>query len=136
MLKRIVLLSAFLSTKAQAFDFHLKDGGLFNIDESYVEWRKYEAYRNSLTPGKDDWQWTAESHNTVSIYKRFYWDTNFHLSMDSSQVRYGGLEYYMGLKIMPYLSAIKYHHSVHCFDVDCGRFPVEDSYGFRLYFKH
>lgn len=127
---------ALLSTEiAWGYNLGLKDGSFIAIDEAYIEWRKYEAYRNPLTPEKDDWQWKAEFHQTVSFYKRLYWDTNFHMSMDTSQIRYGGLEYYMGLKIMPWLHAVKYHHSEHCFDVDCGKFPVEDSYGVRLYYK-
>lgn len=132
----LVFFSLMDSTIAWGYNLGLSDGSFLSVDESYAEFRKYESYRNTMTPGKDDWEWTTEWHNTVSIYKRVFWDSNFHMSMDSSQIRYAGLEYYLGVKIMPYLQAIKYHHSAHCLDTNCGRFPVEDSYGFRVYFKH
>lgn len=137
MLKALIcILAMFDSTIAWGFDLGLSKGSFLAVDESYIEWRKYEAYRNPYLPEKDDWQWVGEIHNTVSAWKRLYWQTNIHMSMDESQIKYGGLEYYLGVKIMPYLQAIKYHHSEHCFDKDCpSRFPVEDSYGFRLYFK-
>lgn len=131
----IALLAIFNTDIAWGWDLGLTKGKFLDVDESYMEWRKYEDWRNPNTPDKHDWDWTAEFHNTVSLWKRLYWDTNFHMSMDSSQIRWVGLEYYMGIRIMPWLHVIKYHHSQHCTDMDCGKWPVEDSYGARLYFK-
>ncbi len=137
-MRSLLLALAFLiATPAWGYNLNLgiRDGSFLDVDESYVEWRKYETWRNTNTPEKEDWDWTAEWHTTLSLWKRFYWDTNYHMSMDSSQIRWVGLEYYMGLRIMPWLHAVKYHHSEHCADMNCGRFPVEDSYGVRVYFK-
>lgn len=131
----IIALVLFSADIAWGLDLQLSKGKFFDVDESYIEWRKYDSYRNLNTPGKKDWDWTAEFHNTVSVWKRFYWDTNFHMSMDTTQIRYVGFEYYMGLKVMPYLHLIKYHHSQHCTDMDCGTWPVEDSYGMRVIIK-
>lgn len=131
----LVLMTIMDSTIAWGYNLGLKGGSFLSIDESYAEWRKYDSYRNINTPGKEDWDWTAEWHTTVSFWEKLYWNTNFHMSMDSTQIRYGGLEYYMGLKIRPWLHAVKYHHSQHCFDKECGVWPVEDSYGVRIYWK-
>ncbi len=133
-----ILIACFLffnASKANAWNLGLSKSKAFNLDESYVEWRKYENWRNLNTPGKDDWDWTAEFHNTVSLWNRLYWKSNYHMSMDSTQIRYVGLEYYLGLKLTNWMHAIKYHHSQHCADLDCGQWPVEDSYGARLIFK-
>lgn len=132
----VIALAILTSDIVWGYNLGLKDGSFLSVDESYIEWREYESYRNPYMPDKYDWQWTGEFHNTVSIWKLLYWKTNVHMSMDETQIRYGGLEYYLGFKIMSYLHIVKFHHSQHCFDKQCvGKFPVEDGFGARVYFK-
>lgn len=134
----IILLATLDSTIAWGFNLQLDMKEPLKVEEMYVEYRKYEAYRNTYyPPEKDDWTHTGEFHYTVSVLNRLYWQNNFHMSMDSTpQVRHGGWEYYMGLRIFKSFHLVKYHHSEHVFEDKFNRkFPVEDSYGVRVYFK-
>jgi len=123
---------------AESYYGYLNKGSFLRVEELFVEYRKYEVYRNPYyPPEKNDWTHTGEFHWTVSILNRLYWENNFHMSMDETpQVRHGGWEYYMGFRVFNWLHAIKYHHSEHVFeDKFMRKFPVEDSYGIRIYFK-
>jgi len=136
----ITSMAVLFSLPANAYDLDLEgfySGNWLSVDESYIEYRKYEAYRNPYVPD-ENWNFRGEFHNKFSAYKLVYWDVNLHMSMDESQIRYAGLEYYLGVKVTPWLDAIKYHHSEHVLEKEIPgnkRFPVEDSYGFRIYFK-
>lgn len=130
------------SSTALGYNLNLKSlesGDFLSVEEMYVEYKKYEAYRNPYyPPDKSDWTHKAEFHWTVNIGNRLYWKNNFHISMDQTpQVRHGGWEYYLGMKIFSWLDAVKYHHSEHVFEdkFKDKKFPVEDSYGVRVYFK-
>lgn len=137
----MLIMCLIYSSAASAYDLDLEGfskGNWLKVDESYVEYRKYEAYRNPYLPDEKGWDFRGEFHNTFSAFNRLYWDTNLHMSMDESQIRYVGLEYYLGLRVFDWLHAVKYHHSEHVLDEpapDNRKFPVEDSYGVRVYFK-
>src|ERR1043165_8333037 len=108
----IIALTISASQTASAYDLDLEGfskGNWINLDEMYIEWRKYESYRNAYLPDEKQWNFRGEFHNRMSMYERLYWDTNLHMSMDESQIRYVGLEYYVGFKWFPWLHAIKYH---------------------------
>ena len=140
-MKRLFLAIIFLiNSKAYSFDLGLDEHySPFKVDEMYIEYRKYQTLRDPYYPPEKDneWDWTSEFHWKVSTFKRLYWDNNFQIRMDQSQIRHGGWEYYLGVKTFDWLDIIKYHHSQHCFECenDKRRFPVEDSYGVRVYFK-
>lgn len=117
---------------------YINKGDFLKVEELFVEYRKYEAYRNPYyPPGKDDWTHTGEFNWTVSAFNRLYWDNKFHMSMDlTPQVRHAGWEYYLGFRVFNWFHLVKYHHSEHVMeDKFLHKFPVEDSYGFRIYFK-
>lgn len=136
-----IALAILISTPAKAYDLSLTEfynGSWLNVDESYIEYRKYEHYRNPYLPDVDNWNFRGEFHNKFSLYSRLYWDTNLHMSMAGDQMRYAGLEYYIGFKIFSWFDLINYHHSEHSLDKvspNNDKFPVEDSIGFRIYFK-
>lgn len=143
MLRKVVALLMFLgSCRVYAGDYSLMlndfyTGDFLKLDEMYLETRKYDTFRNPYIPNEKHWNFISEFHNNMSFYKKIYWNTNLHMSMDEAQIRYVGLEYTMGAKVLPWMHIIKYHHSTHVLEVEKGNkaFPVEDSYGFRVYFK-
>jgi hypothetical protein len=116
----------------------INKGEFLQVEQMYIEYKKYEAWRNPYYPvGKNDWTHGAEFAWTIGIFKRIYWDNVFHISMDETpQVRHGGWEYYLGLRVFDWLSVGRYHHSEHVFEDKFDRkFPVEDSYFVRVYLK-
>jgi hypothetical protein len=137
MLKRVIgTLLLLTGTIAQSTELHLLDGKFLNVDESFIEYRKYEDYRNPYITNVTDWDFTGHFHNTYSIYKIIFWQTDLHLSATKEQVRYAGLEYYLGIHILPWLDAGRYHDSEHNMDHSSEfKYPVEDSYFIRVYFK-
>ena len=142
MFKKLALIGAIFSSNI-AWGYELNLDGFYNgdwlkVDESYVEYRKYQDYRNAYIPNQKDWDFTGHFHTTYSAYKYVFWQTDLHLNATTSQVMYGGLEYYLGVHAMPWLDVFKYHLSEHVFDhaaFDKEHFPLEDSYGVRVYFK-
>lgn len=140
MFKSLLVIFSFIAAPAIADNYYsyVKKGDFLKVEELFIEYRKYEAYRNPYyPPGKNDWTHTGEFHWTVSVFERLYWDNTFHISMDTTpQVRHGGWEYYTGFKVFPWFHVIKYHHSEHSFEQkQSHKFPIEDSYGIRIYFK-
>jgi hypothetical protein len=117
---------------------HLYSGDFLKVEEMYIETKKYDTYRNAYLPEEKKWNFSTEFHNNLSIFEKGYLNTNLHMSMDESQIRYAGLQYTLGAKLLPWLHAVKYHHSSHVLEKDVPGnkvFPVEDSYGIRIYFK-
>lgn len=139
--RAIFILGCVFGSEAKAYDLNLDslyNGDFLKVDQMYLEFRKYEDYRNAYLPDAKGWQFRGEFHNNLSAFSVLFWNTNLHLSMDRSQIRYVGLEYYLGLHLTPWADAIKYHHSEHVLEQEVPgnkKFPVEDSYGFRIYFK-
>lgn len=132
------LLAGFLfPTQGLAYTLGLTpESPLFGVEEAYIEHRQIEHWRNPYYPGKDDWLSTSEFHMTFHVLERLYLDNNFHISMEPGQIRHGGWEYWLGLRVHPNIHLVKHHHSEHTFDRETKpRFPVEDSYGVRVYFK-
>lgn len=122
--------------KAETFIQVLEDP--LKVDEMFVEYRKVQGLRDPYYSKEQNSNWTqvGEFHLQLSALRRVYWNNNFHLRMDQSQVRHVGWEYTMGAKVTDWFHIIKYHHSQHCTEcVRPERFPVEDSYGVRVYFK-
>ena len=135
MLNKIIIVSALIASPAMAYEIE-KPASWLNIDESYVEYRKFQDYRNPYIPEEKNWDFMGNFHNTYSLFKVIYWDTDLHLAANHSQVLYGGLEYRLGIHITDNLDVFKYHASDHIFDhTETNKFPVQDSYGIRVYFK-
>jgi len=126
------------STNLYAWDLGLSKREPVSIKEMYIEYRDIETWRNPYYDGKTDWKFTSDFQSTVEIYELLYHTNKFHFSMDDTQIRHAGWEYYAGLKVTNWLKVFKYHHSEHMLEqvpTDGKRkFPVEDSYGFRVDF--
>ena len=122
---------------AKAIDYKLVEDNWLKVEESYVEYRKYKDYRNSYVSDEKRWDFTGHFNTTYTAFTRIFWQTDLHLNATKDQVLYGGLEYRLGIHVMPYLDIFKYHLSEHVFDRKgtSDKFPVEDSYGLRVYFK-
>lgn len=107
-----------------------------SVDKFYIEYRNYTALRDPYFPGKEDWKRRGEFHfNLGLLNSRIYMENNLHLTMDSTQVREAGWEYTVGVRTFKWLDIVKYHHSRHSLEaVQSQRFPVEDSYGVRIFF--
>lgn len=138
--KQIVLAAVCaFSSPAKAWDLSvdsLYQGDWLKLNEMYVEYRKFEDYNNPYMPEQNNWQFTGEFHNKVNAFNLIFWDTNLHLSMADNRVRYVGLEYYLGAHLTPWLDVLRFHHSQHVLEQTSNvHFPLEDSYGFRVYFK-
>ena len=135
----VSVLGCVFGSEAKSADLSLNSlyqGDWLKLDEMYVEYRKFETYKNPYMPDQKDWQFTGEFHNKMSAFNLVYWDTNLHLSAANDRIRYVGLEYELGAHVLPWLDTFKYHHSQHMLEETTEiHFPLEDSYGFRVYFK-
>jgi len=140
MFKFLIVILCWFSTPvfAESYYGYVKKGDFLKVEEMYMEYRKIEAWRNPYyPPEKDDWQFTNEFNWTVSMWDHLFWENKIHMSMDCCQIRHAGWQYYLGYRVFDWFSVIKYHHSEHVLENKYERrFPVEDSYGFRIYFKH
>lgn len=128
----LIIFSTFANAEESMFKKPLQ------IQDVWVEYREIQFLRDPYYPDEKDQEWTrsAEFHWNTTILKYMYWDNNFHFRMDESQVRHVGWEYYLGLHVTDWMDVVKYHHSQHCAECQMERrFPVEDSYGVRFYFK-
>ena len=109
------------------------------VTESYFEYRQYEncpsysILRDPYAPEyTEDWQF--EIRNATKLDSRFlFWENTFHFRTAQGKVRHVGLEYYIGLHVLSFIDVFKYHHSQHVTEVDRSKFPLEDSYGVRLF---
>lgn len=88
--------------------------------------------------------WTEEKefHSYVGINwnvgaGRFFWNNTAYFYGDDHKVAEIGWEYDLGFDITEWLDVRWSHHSQHWADVESqngSRFPVTDSYGFRIKF--
>lgn len=109
-------------------------GSVFKLEAMDFEHRKIEALRDPYFPNKDDWNNSTNFHFRIGLLKAFYWDNVIHMEMDQSQVRAGGWEWTMGLRVFSWMDVVKYHHSRHVMEESRQmKFPVEDSYGIKIY---
>lgn len=134
MIKR-VLFTLFLisSSAAQAFD-NKYTTNMIDIEKLSVEHKWYDTNRDPYFPDKTDWETKTGLYWNVRLY-RIFWDNNVHMSMDSSQVRTVGWQYVIGFHVTTWFDLVKDHHSRHVLEgVQNDKFPVEDSYGFRINF--
>lgn len=132
------LLLLLFSTNLYAYDLGLSKREPVTIKEMYIEYRDIQNWRNPYYGAKDDWKFTSEFQSTVEVYELLYHTNKFHFSMDRSQIRHAGWEYYLGFRLTKWLRIFKYHHSEHMLEQEPEQvgniFPVEDSYGVRIDF--
>jgi hypothetical protein len=135
-----VILGALIAFTAEAkplFDQNDTSYRLFKVEEFSIEHLQYEAYRDPYHPdyGQTDWNFKDNINFKISLLGSIYWQNRLHMSMDKidHQIKDAGWEHTLGIEIFRWLDIVKYHHSRHVLEESRPyRFPVEDSYGFKI----
>jgi hypothetical protein len=131
-----------ISTNTLASEFKF-----FELRETYMNYKQFkEGARNPLI---EDAGQNTELDRELSLFLNtnvlhyMYWDNQVYSLVDrdketgkTGQFRLVGWNFKYGLRITSFLYAEYEHFSKHLLDAKYSqyRFPVEDSYGVRLYF--
>lgn len=86
-----------------------------------------------------EWGTEARLDWNISIYHYLFWKNQLHTSSigSSGAVKTVGWQWTAGIRLLPELDVIAYHHSQHIMDEEsqvAQRFPVENGYGFTVHF--
>lgn len=136
MIKKILVWLVAVSA-APAYASKLGNFRLLNVDQMYLEYKKYKIVRDPYFPS-DEYKFRDGGVfvNDLRIAEYLYWHNRLHFDSDeyTNQIKHVGWEYEYGVDLGR-VQAGMYHHSRHCTECQEGqKFPVEDAYIMRLHF--
>lgn len=134
---RAILLFLALFTPSSAFAGKLNNLRLLDVDQMYVEYKRYKSVRDPYFP-EDKYQFRDGGAfvNDLRLLEYLYWHNRLHFDSDAytNQIKHVGWEYEWGVDFGR-AQVGYYHHSRHCTECQDGqRFPVEDAGILRLHF--
>lgn len=134
--KYLILIMSVLAS-SQAFAKTFSNFRLLDIDQMYVEYKRYKAVRDPyFDSDKYSFRDGGVFVNDLRLLEYLYWHNKLHFDEDAytNQIKHVGWEYEAGVDFGR-VQAGAYHHSRHCTECAEGqKFPVEDAYIMRFHF--
>lgn len=88
--------------------------------------------RDYFFPDESYWDYQLDLHWDVG-FKRFFWDNIIEAKTRNDRFRDVSWKFDTGFKIIPELDFIYTHRSEHKLDSYSEKYPLTDSYGFRIH---
>lgn len=114
---------------------------LLDVEKLDIEYLKLDPEnRDPKAPQyTGSWGYRSSILWDVSIYHFLFWENRVHTASagEGQSVKEVGWEYRAGIRIIPELDVLIYHHSQHLLDETtqiAQKFPVDNGYGFRIHF--
>jgi hypothetical protein len=114
------------------------------LEDMSVEYFKYETHRDAYYPdypAQGRWEGGSRVNYTLGLLRGFYWRNTLFFSYEKqgAQIRDAGWDWEAGVRVVRWLDLYKYHRSSHGLEYvhpDNLRFPVTDTFGFRIKLVH
>lgn len=132
----LVILLILAARETSAAELHLLEVEKLDLQYIKLDPNNRVSYAPSYT---GDWGAETSLEWDVALYHYLFWQNNIHTSSigDNGPVKTVGWEWTAGIRVIPQLDIIAYHHSQHVLDEQpqtTQKYPVENGYGFRVHF--